>query len=66
MTFPEPAASSSWSCPCGSSRSSASRYQTAQRFSGGLTIAAPVRQANARWNSGKFERGPMTRNFGTG
>ena len=41
-------------------------YQTAQRFSGGRTISAPAWQENARWNSGRFERVPITRYFGTG
>src|SRR6185295_14705306 len=42
------------------------RYHTAQRFSGGLTIAAPAGQEKVRWNSARFETVPITRNFGTG
>src|SRR5689334_24995424 len=42
------------------------RYQTAHRVSVCRTISASALQAKACWNSGEFESGPMTRNFGTG
>ena len=38
-------------------------HQTSQRFSGGAPSRDPGAQLNAFWNSGRFESGPMTRNF---
>jgi hypothetical protein len=38
-------------------------HHTAQRRSGSLTMADPAGHANACWNSGEFERGPITRYF---
>ncbi len=42
------------------------RYQTSQRFSCGGTIADPAGQANAFWNSGRFDNGPITRYLAIG
>ena len=41
-------------------------YQTTQRCSGGLTMAAPALQAKACWNSGAFDSGPITRYLAVG
>ena len=41
-------------------------HQIVQRCSTGRTMASPVLQLNAFWNSGKLESGPMTRYLLTG
>jgi len=45
----------------GTAQQDLTTYQIAGRISSARSIGDPPPQANAAWNSGRFESGPMTR-----